>query len=163
MKISAVVGDRVHEVEVDRDDGQFVVTLDGVEHRIDARKLEGDFYSILTKDRSYEVSIERTKDGYRVRRGGDSVRVMMSDPSRRARAAGFVASGPEEIVSQMPGRVVRLLVAEGDEVAEGQGVIVVEAMKMENEISSQKGGTVKTIAVTEGQSIEGGARLLVIE
>ena len=88
---------------------------------------------------------------------------MVSDPSRQARDALAAASGPEKIISQMPGKVVRILVAEGDEVDPGAGLVVLEAMKMENEISTEKGGTVKTVAVTEGEAVEGGALLLVVE
>ena len=163
MKISAQVGDRTLDVTVERADGHFRVVVDGVEHLVDAHKLEADFYSILVGEKSYEVSIERRKDAYHVRRGGHEIPVRLSDPSRRGRDAKFSSAGPERIESAMPGRVVRLLVAEGDTVEAGQGVIVIEAMKMENEISSQKGGKVTSIEVSEGQSVEGGSALLTIE
>ena len=69
----------------------------------------------------------------------------------------------EEIVSQMPGKVVRVLVDEGTEVEEGQGILVVEAMKMENEIAATKPGRVASIRVETGQTVEGGTVLAVIE
>jgi biotin carboxyl carrier protein len=163
MKISAQVGDRVFEVEVERTEGSYQVTIDGETREVDAQKLEGDFYSILTEGRSYEVSVEPEGDGYHVRHGAAKQWVSFSDPSRRARKSRSVAKGPLAIVSDMPGRVVRLLVAEGDTVEEGQGVIVVEAMKMENEITTPKAGKVSTVAVEAGQNVERGAELLVVE
>jgi len=98
-----------------------------------------------------------------VRRGAAQLDVTISDPSRQARDSRAVAAGPERIVSQMPGKVVRVLVAEGDEVEAGAGLVVVEAMKMENEIVAEKGGKVTKVAVAPGEAVEGGALLLVIE
>ena len=162
MRGMALVDSKTVELEIDRDDGNFVVTMDGEEHRVDAHKLEGDFYSILIGHRSYEVSVARSKQGYIVRQGGHELSVVLSDPSRRGREAAFGSSGPEEIISQMPGRVMRVLVEVGQAVEEGDGVIVVEAMKMENEIACSRAGTVQEIRVEPGATVEAGAVLLVI-
>jgi biotin carboxyl carrier protein len=162
MKISAKAGTQVYELLVDREDGGYVVEVDGTKHLVDAQKLEGDFYSILTGGRSYEVSVERHGDGYQVRHGAAQQVVTLTDPSRRARDAKRETDGPMKVVTVMPGRVVRVLVAEGDTVEEGQGVIVIEAMKMENEIAAPKAGKVTRIEVAEGESVEGGGALLVI-
>ncbi len=162
MKISAKVGDRVFEVVVGRTDGAYEVEVDGKRHVLDAHKLEGDFYSIVTDGRSYEVSVEPDGDGYHVRHGASKQWVSLSDPSRQAREA-VAAKGPLSVITQMPGRVVRLLVAEGDEVEEGQGVVVVEAMKMENELKSPRDGVVKNLSVEEGAAVEGGIALCLIE
>ena len=126
-------------------------------------KLEADFYSILTGGRSYEVSVETTRDGYRVRHGATQQLVTLTDPGRQARENRQEASGTAEILSDMPGKIVRVLVGEGDTVDEGQGLIVVEAMKMENEITAPRAGRVNSIAVRPNQTVEGGARLLTIE
>jgi biotin carboxyl carrier protein len=163
MRFTAKVGDRLHEVTVERRNGNHVVEIDGVRHEVDARKLEADFYSILTDGRSYEVSVEATRDGYRVRHGAAERLVTVSDPGRQAREARGTSAGPEPIVAAMPGKVVRLLVAEGDRVEPDQGLVVVEAMKMENEIAAPRAGRVASIAVRAGQTVEGGATLLVIE
>ena len=163
MKLSVKVRDRVHEVFVTRQDGHYVVEIDGHRHEVDSHKLENNFYSFITDERSYEVSVERDGDTYKVRRGAAQLDVTISDPSRQARDARAVAAGPEKIVSQMPGKVVRVLVAEGDEVEAGAGLIVVEAMKMENEIVTEKGGKVTKVAVAPGEAVESGALLLVIE
>ena len=163
MKITAEAGSKTFEIEVDRRNGKYVVEVDGKSHLVDAQKLEGDFYTIIRDGKSYEVSVEARNDAYHVRHGAAEQLVRFSDPSRQAREATSDRSGPERIVSMMPGRLVRLLVAEGDAVEAGQGVAVVEAMKMENEITAAKAGTVSSIAVEPGQTVEGGALLLVIE
>ncbi len=163
MKLSVKVRDHMHDVVVTRQNGHYVVEIDGHRHEVDSRKLENNFYSFIMAERSYEVSVERDGDTYKVRRGAAQLDVTISDPSRQAREALATAAGPEKVVSQMPGKVVRVLVAEGDEVEVGAGLVVVEAMKMENEIATMKGGKVTKIVVAPGDAVEGGALLLVIE
>ncbi len=164
MRLAIESEGRVHDVEVDRRDGLFRVVVDGVERLVDARKLEADFYSIVTEGRSYEVSVEPDRSGYRVRHGASKRDVRLTDAAREARedrrASG---SGPESVVSVMPGKVVRVLVREGDEVHAGQGLVVVEAMKMENEIGSPRAGTVAAVHVEPGRAVETGALLVVVE
>ena len=88
----------------------------------------------------------------------------MRDPRRLVRARGAVeAAGRQKIVSPMPGKVVRVLVSEGEPVAAGQGVLVVEAMKMQNEIRSPKAGRVAAILVAEGAAVAGGQALAEVE
>jgi biotin carboxyl carrier protein len=163
MRISAKAGDQLLSVDIERRDGIYRVDVDGVRHQVDVLKLEGDFFSILMEGRSYEVSVEAKGDAYYVRHGASELLVTLSDPSRQARDAAAGADGPENIVTMMPGKVVRLMAAEGDTVESGQGLIVVEAMKMENEIAASRDGKVAAIKVEEGQTVEGGAVLLVIE
>ena len=162
MKFVARTGDANHEVVVSRADGGYVVTLDGVVHVLDARKLEADFYSILFEGRSYEVSVEPVGGRYLVRHGAHEQVVELADASRAGRDELHRKGGPEEIVSVMPGKVVRVLVAAGADVKAGQGLVVVEAMKMENEIASPRAGRVVEVAVTTGQTVESGARLIVL-
>jgi len=162
VKISAKAGQQLVELTIERSNGQYVVEIGGERRRADVQKLEGDFYSILTDGRSYEVSVEPRGEAYYVRHGAAELLVALSDPSRQARE-GKVKQGPEEIITHMPGKVVRVLVAEGDEVEAGQGVVVVEAMKMENEVAAGKPGKVVAIRVEPGQTVEGGAVLAVIE
>ena len=163
MKLSAKVGSHVYEVVVTREDGRYIVVVDGERNDVDAQKLEGDFYSILTDNRSYEVSVESRRDGYDVRHGAAQQRVVFTDPGRRAREDDHGGDGPLEILSQMPGRIVRVLVAEGDTVEEGQGIAIVEAMKMENEITTDKAGKVTKIAVEPGQTVENDGLLAIVE
>ena len=163
MKICAKAGTQIFEIDVTREDGLYVVEVDGVTHRVDALKLEGNFYSILNGSRSYEVSVEAVRDGYHVRHGAARQLVQFTDAGRAAREGFDDAAGPQQIVSVMPGRVARVLVNEGDEVEAGQGIVVVEAMKMENEIAADRPGRVASIAVKPGETVEGGGLLAVIE
>lgn len=164
MKLSAQVGETVHEIVIERRDALFLVTVDGEQFEADARKLQGELYSILMKGRSYAVSVEAIGDGYCVRHGAGKQVVRLTDPSRRARAGAQAAlRGPTSVQAVMPGKVVRVLVREGDAVALGQGLVVVEAMKMENEIASPKAGRVASVLVEPGRPVEAGATLVVVE
>jgi biotin carboxyl carrier protein len=163
MKISARAGSSVHEVSVVMRNGTYVVEIDGARHEVDSRKLEGDFYSFLVAGRSYEVSVETDGDRYFVRHGAAESVVTLTDPGRAAREAKAAGAGSAEVVSVMPGKVVRVLVREGDEVEEGQGVVVVEAMKMENELGAPKAGKISAIKVQPGFAVEAGAALLTID
>jgi len=163
MKFAAKLGEHVHEIVVTRVDANYVVTLDGVEHVVDARKLEADFYSILYEGKSYEVSIENAGPAYVVRHGANEQIVELADASRGGRDELHKRDSLEEVTSIMPGKVVRVLVAAGDEVQAGQGLVVVEAMKMENEIGAPRPGRVKEVAVVPGTTVESGAKLVVLE
>jgi len=163
MKFTALVGEDEHEIVVTRIDGDYLVTYDGAEHRVDARKLEADFYSILYEGKSYEVSIEAVGAKYFVRHGAHEQVVELADAARTGRDELHKKGGIESIDAVMPGKVVRVLVAAGDEVQSGQGLVVVEAMKMENEIAAPRAGRVRSVDVTPGQNVETGARLVVLE
>jgi biotin carboxyl carrier protein len=163
MKFAAKVGEAVHEIVVTRLGADYIVTLEGVEHVVDARKLEADFYSILYEGKSYEVSVESAGPKYVVRHGAHEQVVELADASRGGREELRKRSGPEAIDSVMPGKVVRVLVSPGDDVRAGQGLVVVEAMKMENEIGAPRAGRVKSVDVSPGQNVETGARLVVLD
>ena len=163
MKFAAKVGETVHEIVVTRLDGEYVVTIDGAEHIVDARKLEADFYSILYEGKSYEVSVESAGPKYLVRHGAYEQIVELADSAGSGREELHKNGGLENVDSVMPGKVVRVLVSPGDEVQAGQGLVVVEAMKMENEISAPRAGRVKSVDANPGQNVETGARLVVLE
>ena len=163
MKITAQVGEQVHEVVIERRDKDFMVEIDGAKRQVNANKLEGDFYSILSDHVSYEVSVEAGRDGYYIRHGASERHVRFIDPSRKARELAGAGDGPQTVEALMPGQVVRVMVKEGDKVAQGQGLLVIEAMKMENEIESPKDGKVVALKIEVGQAVESGAALVVVE
>jgi len=163
MKITAQVGEQIHEVVIERQDKDFIVEIDGAKRRVNANKLEGDFYSILSDHVSYEVSVEVGRDGYYIRHGASERYVRFIDPSRKAREMAGSGDGPQTIEALMPGQVVRVMVEEGDKVTQGQGLLVIEAMKMENEIESPKDGKVVALKVEVGQAVESGAALVIVE
>jgi biotin carboxyl carrier protein len=135
---------------------------------LDARTLEPGTYSILVDGKSYVVEIDGKLPDLTVHLCGHSVQVNLLDARRKmlaqaaARTAG-AESGPTVVRSPMPGKVVKVLVKEGDAVKSGAGVAVVEAMKMENELRAPRDGKVIRVVVKEGQAVESGEELALIE
>ena len=149
-----------------RGDGVYLVTLDGVRHQLDALSLPHGAVSMLIDGDSHAVEFEEKSDEVAVMLKGQVTTVDIVD-ERRARlreaTAKFTVEGKQAIDSPMPGKVVKVFVKVGDAVAEGQSVVVVEAMKMENELKAPKAGKVTEVTAVEGSTVESGARLVVIE
>ena len=145
--------------------GRYRVTIDGQEHLVDACKVQSTVWSVLYGTTSYEVDVQGKDEEYEVLIAGDCYKFTLMNEQRRAvmRTAGKGAAGKAMVTSPMPGKVVKLLVIVGEEVKTDQGVIVVEAMKMENELKSAVSGKVKEIFVKEGEIVESGAKLLLVE
>jgi biotin carboxyl carrier protein len=121
-------------------------------------------FSVLLGKRSFTVALARSGSELEVWAGGQRHTIVLRDPRDRAGKAGRVsAAGPVEIRAQMPGKVIKLLVEQGAAVSAGQGVIIVEAMKMQNEMKAPKAGTVQRIRATEGTTVAAGETLMVIE
>jgi biotin carboxyl carrier protein len=133
---------------------------------VDAVHLAGLGVSLLSDGKSYDCDVEPGKEGRLAVLVNESVHELEMLDERRLRmrrASGkFSLEGPQRIDAPMPGKVVRVLVKQGDQVAEGQGLVVVEAMKMENELKSPKAGAVTELHAVEGQAVESGAKLVVI-
>jgi biotin carboxyl carrier protein len=133
---------------------------------VDAVHVPGAALSLLVEGRSARVDLEPCKDGALAVRVGEEIHsVEILDERRlRLRQAGgkFALEGAQRVDAPMPGKIVRVLVALGEEVQEGQGLVVVEAMKMENELKSPKAGVVKELHAQEGQPVESGAKLVVV-
>jgi biotin carboxyl carrier protein len=176
MKFVAMMDGTQHVIEVQKaaDNGTYHMTLDGRAFEVDARKMPSQIVSMLLDHKSYDVDLERiakksdTLDGrVHVRVRGRVLRFEILDERRlkMKEAQGFRldVGGMATIDSPMPGKVIKILAREGDLVKEGQGVVVVEAMKMENELRAPKAGVVKEIKVKEGDAVEAGARLAIIE
>jgi len=146
------------------------ILVDGRPVEIDPRNLESvkevepGVYSVLVEGRSFEVRAVTTPDGLHVHASGQRFTVEVRDPrdaSRHSRAA--VGSGRQNISTPMPGKVVRLLVSEGDAVDAGQGLVVVEAMKMQNEMKASRAGRVVEVRVRDGETVGAGDTLVVLE
>jgi biotin carboxyl carrier protein len=151
--------------------GRYHVTLDGRSLTVDARQLEGQRWGLLLDGKSHEVELDvagpRESEGsYKVQLDGHVIPVNVVD-ERKARLAQAkskaAAQGPQVLESPMPGRVVKLLVGVGDPVAHDQPLVIVEAMKMENELRSKTQGKVTKIFVQEGQAVEARAKLVSVE
>jgi biotin carboxyl carrier protein len=161
MMFDATADGRTIRVEVHGQDGRYTVVLDGRPLEVDARETGRHFLSVLLGGRSYEAGIEKRPGGYTVVLTDDVVAVDIMDATRVAPQPRV--SGPARITAPMPGKLVRVLVSPGQDVQAGQGLVVVEAMKMENEIRTPRSGRVKDVPAREGQAVEAGALLVVVE
>jgi len=147
------------------DDGRYEVTLDGHKNIVDARFPEPGVMHLIRNGEAFEFDHSPTADGHEVTLYGTRYLVDVLDERRkvlRALGRGAGDSGGQVLSTSMPGKVVALLVELGDVVEEDQGIVVVEAMKMENELKASGPGVVKEIAVAAGDAVEGGATLVVL-
>jgi biotin carboxyl carrier protein len=139
------------------------------EHQFDAdvRKVGESSFSVLIGNRSFDLEVVADGDELIVASRAATTRVTLVDAVRRSRGAGAggrpMVAGKASLKAMMPGRVVNVLVKVGDEVALQQGLVVIEAMKMENELKSPKAGKVTEVKVTAGQTVEKGELLIVVE
>ena len=131
---------------------------------VDAVLTRKDVLSLRIGNLAYEVKLERVGSDLHLWVGSTRFAAEVRDPrSLRSRIRAGDDHGPKKIVAPMPGKVVRLLVRDGDEVEQGAGVAVVEAMKMQNEIKSPKKGSVQKVLVSEGAAVNAGDVLAIIE
>jgi biotin carboxyl carrier protein len=199
VTVHVEAGGRRRAVDVRRDGDRFLVSLDGRQHAVDVKVING-VWSMLVElargpmtgpaeagpsdrddegigfpnnvgagfsppARSYEIAFSPSAEGVlTVHVDGVPVEVSINQMRRGAAAAAHSADGgPQRVTAPMPGKIVKLLVKPGEKVQARQGVIVVEAMKMENELRAHAAGTVSEVRVTEGTSVEAGAILVILE
>lgn len=165
MKLEIQIAGRRREVEVAREGSRLRVRLDGRDLAADAVEVATGTYSILLDGQSFEVRVQPEPGGrLRVQTYGEEFPVVVHDPRvwRGKRGGVLEAAGRQQLTAPMPGKVVRVLVTAGDKVEAGQGLLVVEAMKMQNEIRAPKSGTVERILVSEGQNVTSGHTLAIV-
>ncbi len=190
MELIVRQGEREERVRVERDGAGYRVTVGENSYQVEAAVAVGnggggaagvDLFSLRIDGAQYEVAVgadpvgAAARDGqpgrggrggrYRVSDRGGAVEVEVADPlTHLARAAGAGGAGKrsEQVTAMMPGRVVAVLAEEGAEVAAGQGILVLEAMKMENEILAEHPGVLQRLFVSVGQSVDGGEPLFEI-
>lgn len=167
MKLRAQIGEESHEIDITRDGMRVYADVDGRKYELDASEPEPNVFLFKHGGRIHEayVSARGPDDPLSVVTGGTEFEIKVID-AKRLRGSGASsdhAGGHAEIRTAMPGKVVRILVREGDSVAKGDGVIVVEAMKMQNEMKAPKAGTVSQIKVAEGDTVGAGDVLVVVE
>lgn len=167
MTLQIEAGDRVRTVVVHRKGALIHVTVDGATHVVDVRRVGDATLSMLMGSRSIDASLaaRSTPGAFDVHVDGRAIPVQIRQAGafgRQKTESGPQGTGPQKIVAPMPGKIVRVLVKPGDEVKARQGLVVVEAMKMENELRAARDGRVRDVLVTEGQSVDAGAVLLVV-
>ena len=165
MKFEIQIDKRTRVVELQRNSELWTVTLDGDLVDADAVEIAPDIFSVLLNGKSHEVCITPTPAGtLTLQTGRKEFTAEVLDPRawRGRRHGALEAEGRQQILAPMPGKIVRVLVQTGDKVQAGQGLLVVEAMKMQNEIRSPKSGTVERLLAKEGQPVNSGEVLCVI-
>lgn len=149
--------------------GQFTFSLDGSDVRSgDWIEIGPGIYSVILGRRSYEVHVApeasdpvRAAGSYTAIVGGQEYKIELHDPrARRHKGSAVPSEGPQDILAPMPGRILKVLVEEKQEVEAGQGLLVIEAMKMQNELRAPRPGRVEKIYTSEGLGVETGSKLL---
>ena len=176
MIFEIAIGDTLRTVGIVRKGGMLHVDLDGRTHIVDARRISDSAVSMLVgigdaaaPSRSIDAAFatQPAAGDFDVHLDGRTIPVQIRAAGSFGRqnkaGAGAPTTGPQRVVAAMPGKVVRVLVKPGDDVKARQGLVVVEAMKMENELRAPRDGRVRDVAVAEGQSVDAGAVLLVVE
>jgi biotin carboxyl carrier protein len=164
MLYEVTIDGRNYRLDLNHADGRWSCRLDGREVEVDAVLARRDVVSLRIGNMAYEVKLERVANDLHLWVGSTRFAAEVRDPrSLRGRKRTGDDHGPRKIVVPMPGKVVRLMVREGDEVELGAGVGVVEAMKMQNEIKSPKKGTIQKILVSEGATVNAGDVLVIVE
>jgi biotin carboxyl carrier protein len=166
-ELIATVGGREIEIAVVGDDeGRWRVTIDGAERTVDAKQVRPGTWSLVIDGRAYLIDLDKRPQGTAISSRLAEAVATIEDARRKrlAKAAHRegLTGGGEELRAPIAGKVVKLLVEVGATVAVGQGVIVLEAMKMENELVAERGGTVTAIHKQAGQSINTGDLLVTL-
>jgi biotin carboxyl carrier protein len=185
MDLVVIHGERQERVRIREVDGAYLVEVGGAEegderreYRVDAAEVGPEHHSLLIGNDQYEISIHPQKRGpekgsrytlggadgrISATDGGDLVEVLdpLTHLARESRG-GAGAAGRQQVTAYMPGRVVAILVEEGAAVEAGQGVLVLEAMMMENEIQAESSGTLTKLLVEAGQAVDAGDPLFEI-
>ena len=152
-------------VEVRRVGDRFAVTLAGRPvQEVDYAPTGRHFASLLIDGRSYEVGLLPRDGGFSVLLAESTLEVQLQDAARAGPGpARKPVQGPANVQAPMPGRIVKVLVEAGQDAVQGQGLVVMEAMKMENELRAPRAGRVREVRVSEGQAVETGAMLVVLD
>ena len=159
------IAGQTHKVELSRNGGGWRCSLNGRAVPLDVISTQEGVLSLLIDGKSYEIKQENTASETRIVVGHQRFEAVVRDPrslrSRRRSDSG--TEGVKKVTASMPGKVIRILAPAGTAVEAGQGVLVIEAMKMQNEMKSPKKGVVKKVSVSEGAAVEAGQVLAEIE
>jgi biotin carboxyl carrier protein len=166
MKFEVRIGARTRIVELERTADRWSITLDGQLLDADAVEIAPHTFSILLHGQSHEIRVTPSPGGtLTLQTRLEEFTAVVLDPLAWSgrRHGSLEAEGRQQVVAPMPGKVVRLLVKAGDTVEAGQGLLVIEAMKMQNEIHSPKSGVVERLLAQEGQPVNAGEILAWVE
>jgi len=160
MTYSFKLDNQIYKVSIEQEDNSVVAQVNGEEYPIEYTRLDDNLYSIIINDKSFTIGTFKQGKQVQVFHAGNLYELeAISD--RELSKSGAMGSGLE-IIAPMPSRVVKILKSEGDEVAEGEAVVVVEAMKMESELKALQAGKIKTIKINEGDAVEAKTLLVIL-
>ena len=164
MKLQIEIGGKKRAVELTQTGERAVWAIDGQRLEADAVTILPGIYSILINGKSFEVRVEPAGAELRAFVAGREFKVAVQDERewRRKRGSAVEVEGRQQVLAPMPGKIVRVLVSAGDSVQAGQGLLVVEAMKMQNEIRAPKSGTIDRLSVVEGQNVNAGEVVAIV-
>ncbi len=168
MKLIAETNNKIHEIEIKREGDKIFAEVDGRQYEITVSSPEPNIYLFKHNCKVQQVFVsprQNTNEPFNVSIGNHNFDVKIIDPKRLRGTSGAneQANGAAEIKTAMPGKLVRVLVEQGMEIKKGDGVLVVEAMKMQNEMKSPKDGIVKELRFAEGATVNAGDVLAIIE
>jgi len=164
MNYDITIDGKHYRLDLNRAEGRWSCRVDGREVEVDAVLARPDALSLRIGNLAYEVKCERVAGQMHLWVGSVRFAAEVRDPrSLRGRVRAADDRGPKKLTAPMPGKIVRVLVSQGDAVEAGAGVLVVEAMKMQNEIKSPKKGTIQKILVGEGAAVNPGDVLAIVE
>lgn len=168
MRFQADIAGEKHELQFKREGERVLAQIDGRQVEMEVRETEEGGYLLIVDGRVYDARVRQDAaqpHKMEVHVGSRAYSVSLTDPKRlrSADASATDGEGTAQIVAQMPGKVVRVLISVGAQVEVGDGVVVVEAMKMQNELKSPKAGVVTTLNARAGETVNAGEVLAVIE
>jgi biotin carboxyl carrier protein len=166
MKFIAVLRGKPTPVEIIRTDGDYSLTLNGKTFSVNAVRTGQQSISLLVEGKSHEVGLEKSGSRYSVYFYNDTVYLDLYE-ARKYKATELtkksVPVGPSKVVAPMPGKIVKITVREDQSVGEGEPLLIMEAMKMQNELKAQRSGIVRQIQVKEGEAVAPQQVLLILE
>ncbi len=165
-KVLVTIEDKAFEFQVYREEGRLFIRNGDQAREVDLHRIDSQRYSLLIDGQSHEIGAVRFNGSYRITRGSytGECRVEDVEVAKMKKKAGISdADALKKITAPMPGLVVSVSCVAGDDIAKNHPLLVMEAMKMENDIKSPAAGKIKTIHVTGGQSVEKGQLLVELE
>jgi len=160
-------GGSSHDVEVERRSDEFAVEIDGQRHQLELVRLDGEVASLRfpASGRNFQITYHRGRNGsWRVAVGQREFDLQVLTPSEAVEAVSAAReAGPSRLMAPIPGKVVAVKVEPGDKVEPGQALVVLEAMKMENELAADQAGKVAAVHTAAGDTVEGGELLIELE
>lgn len=164
MTYDIAIDGKHYRLDLDQVESRWSCRIDGRDIEVDAVLARPNVLSLRIGNKAYEVKCERVGSDLHLWVGSVRFAAEISDPrSLRSRVRAADDHGPRKLTAPMPGKVVRILLSQGTEVQAGAGVLVVEAMKMQNEVKSPKKGTIQKILVVEGAAVNAGDVLAIVE